>query len=253
MDAAERRMTARRPPIGDNVNRDKTSSSVRQESELSSGGKMLPGTFLALTDLLGRVVRNSEFTDATEKLEATYLYLGGCIKALLVFFQMLAELLEDLSVRSSEEEGRKLTPEDLSAIRYILYKAVTLGLGMHISDTFATDKMLGIYEEMLKDSRTNLPERIFIAMILLDLRLPQWEKYWRAIIDAKPRRQFVLDLLTDKIWRLIYTRPLQDGERNKLADITVHIEEIFGRPRHSKSKLIADVRKSAAATAKREG
>ena len=90
-------------------------------------------------------------------------------------------------------------------------------------------------------------------MLLLDLKHARWSEYWVPLIEDNAKRRFVLDLLTDKIWQLIHSRPLSDAERDRLADITVHIERLFGRPKADKSSIIADVRRSTAETIRREG
>jgi hypothetical protein len=90
-------------------------------------------------------------------------------------------------------------------------------------------------------------------MLLLDLQHARWPSYWIPLIEENSRRRFVLDLLTDKIWQLIHTRPISNAERDRLAGITVRIEERFGRSKTAKSSIIADVRKSTAETTRREG
>jgi hypothetical protein len=75
--------------------------------------------------------------------------------------------------------------------------------------------------------------------------------HFRTLWEFK--RRFVLDLLTDKIWELIHTRQLSNAERDRLAGITVHIEQLFGRPKADKSSIIANVRRSTAETIRREG
>lgn len=114
-------------------------------------------------------------------------------------------------------------------------------------------KCFAIYESILADNGTTNVEKLMLSMLLLDLRHPSWTIYWESLIDDNSKRRFVLDLLTDKIWQLIHTRPLPDAERDKLADVTVRIEEAFGRSKTQKSTIIAGVRKVAAETARREG
>jgi hypothetical protein len=90
-------------------------------------------------------------------------------------------------------------------------------------------------------------------MLLLDLKHTRWPEYRMPLIEENSKRRFVLDLLTDKIWELIHTRPLSNAERDRLAGITVHIEQLFGRPKADKSSIIANVRRSTAETIRREG
>jgi hypothetical protein len=90
-------------------------------------------------------------------------------------------------------------------------------------------------------------------MLLLDLKHTRWSEYWMPLIEENSKRRFVLDLLTDKIWQLIHTRPLSNAERDRLAGITVHIERLFGGSKSDKSSIIANVRRSTAETIRREG
>jgi len=118
---------------------------------------------------------------------------------------------------------------------------------------FATEKLAPIYEMILDDTKISSVERLLLSMILLDLRISRWPSHWEAMIEANAKRRFVLDILTDKIWRLIHTRPLPDTERDRLTALVVRIEEKLGAPKRAKSSIIANIRKRAAETTRREG
>jgi hypothetical protein len=112
--------------------------------------------------------------------------------------------------------------------------------------------LFGLFCQVVS-TRTTSAERLLLSMLLLDLRHYRWQDHWEKLIKENSKRRFVLDMLTDKIWQLIHTRPLPDAERDKLAQVTVRIEEAFGAPKSAKSSIIAGIRRSAAETKRRDG
>jgi predicted MPP superfamily phosphohydrolase len=244
-DASDRRL-ARRGASHLSRNTDDNSPSA------TPAMKMSPVSFSAALDLYGRVIRNSEFTDIAEKEAGTRLYLNNCGKIYLILCEVMSELLSEIK-DNPKEFTITLNQNDISAVRYIINKAIFLGFQDKISDELGTEKMFAIYETMLNDPKTSNLEKLMLSMLLLDLRHAHWPDYWTRLIDLNSKGRFVLDLLTDKIWRLIHTRPLPDAERDRLAHITVRIEERFGAPKFVRSSIIANVRRSAAETTRREG
>ena len=248
-DAADRRLAKRGQShrsidvIANNTNGEENLPSASPEMGIP------PWIFLEALDLYGRVIRNSEFTDATEKEAGARLYLQNCVKVILIICEVIDEILEE----HKEELKSDVTPDDIVAIRYLIDKAIFLGVHQKIVNELGTEKMFSISENILRDPTITTAERIVLSMLLLDLKHARWSEYWVPLIEDNAKRRFVLDLLTDKIWQLIYSRPLSDAERDRLADITVHIERLFGRPKADKSSIIADVRRSTAETIRREG
>src|SRR5271168_4977448 len=97
------------------------------------------GMFLSSLDLLGRIVRNSEFTDASEKESAARLYLRSCAKSLLLFNEVIGELLDAAQI-TSKERTAKLTPEEVMVVRYIATKAIFIWLQDTFISEFGTEK-----------------------------------------------------------------------------------------------------------------
>jgi len=246
-DATDRRLAKR-----GSSQRLRNANNEGNSPSVSSTTKMPPATFVRALDLYGRVIRNSEFTDAAEKEAGARLYLSSCGQIYLLLCEVVGDLLKEIS-ENPKEFGIDLDKDEIAAIRYIINKAMFIGLQSKMCDELGTEKMFAIYESMLNDAKTTNLERTMLSMLLLDLQHSNWTNYWVALVDMNSKRRFVLDLLTDKIWHLIHTRPVRDGERDRLANITVRIEGHFGRPKFAKSSIIAHVRKSAAETTRREG
>jgi hypothetical protein len=174
-DAADRRLAMRGQPhrsidvIASNTNGDENLPSASPE--------------MGALDLYGRVIRNSEFTDAIEKEAGARLYLQNCVKVILIICEVIDEILED----HKEELKSDLTPDDTAAIRYLLYKAIFLGVHKKVVNELGTEKMLSIYENILRDSTITSAERIVLSMLLLDLKHTRWPEYWMPLIEENSK------------------------------------------------------------------
>ena len=58
---------------------------------------MPAATFMRALDLDGRVIRNSEFTDAAEKEAGARLYLSSCGQIYLILCEVVGDLLKEIS------------------------------------------------------------------------------------------------------------------------------------------------------------
>jgi hypothetical protein len=128
------------------------SNNTNGDSKLpcTSSTKQMPaGMFLEALDLYGRILRNSEFSDATEKEAGARLYLHNCVKLFLILCEVIDEVLED-AIDNGKEPKIDVTPDDMVAIRYLIYKAVFLGVQKKVLDELGTEKMFSIYETILK-------------------------------------------------------------------------------------------------------
>jgi hypothetical protein len=156
-DAADRRLATRGQPhrsidvIASNTNGDENLPSASPETG------MPPRIFLEALDLYGRVIRNSEFTDAIEKEVGARLYLQNCVKVILIICEVIDEILE----HHKEELKSDLTPDDTAAIRYLIYKAIFLGVHKKVVNELGTEKMLSIYEKRLMHECPVNPDLVY--------------------------------------------------------------------------------------------
>jgi hypothetical protein len=122
----------------------------------------------------------------------------------------------------------------------------------NISDQVGTEKLSAIYEEIVADKSTTRAERLMLAMMMLDLGDPKWLSVWEGLIKECSGSRFVLDVLMERLWHLLHTRPISDAERKRVEAAAGRIEAAFGFPKQVHSNVVKNIRDTAKETARRE-
>lgn len=204
--------------------------------------------YLNSSNLLGRVVRNSEFDKREDKLAATKLYLDSVNRSFIVFCTVISDLIE--RVLENKEAKDKLTEADLRGIQYVLAK-ILFGIFVDASNrSLASEKLIPIYAELLANE-ANTSARILLCGLMLELGAPGWDDEWERLIEDSEKKRFVLDFLLDRLWELIHTRPLGEADRSRVEALATQIERKF-LPGFSNATLISSIRESARSTQRRD-
>ena len=253
MDATEREASARQrrtehPMVG--------GEKVAAEPDNENGQDTLspplePGQFMAAVDLLGRVLRNSEFTDAADKISAAKLHLRSTVQIMLLYMDIISGLIDELT--KSDTGKTTIKADEKDAVKYIILKIFFLFQSSAVNEQVATEKLAFIYDELAKDSATSTAEHVLIAMMMLETSHPSWLSQWETLIERFKNRRLILDLLMECLWRLLHTRPLSDQERVKVETAAGRIESAFGLTRKVQhSELVKTIRNTANQTAHEE-
>ena len=211
---------------------------------------MSPSAYLMGVDLLGRVVRNSEFNDANEKLDAARTYLDGVQRRHILYSEMFSDVIDAVTI----DEGAPLkgiNQDEKNTIKYIINQIWVLATTDNASDTFGTPKLLNIYEEIFNSEKSTLFEKIVISSIMMEGFMHDWQKYMEKIVSENVKNRFILDTLVGKIWALVHRKYIPDKERIKIEKLLDSIERSLGTSKHAKGFLIENVRKEAKKTEKR--
>lgn len=206
-------------------------------------------TFMSTVGLFGRVIRNSEFADAAEKLPAARLYLQSLIRCFVMFSNVVSELFEELR---NSPGGTKLGDDAIAVGSYVIRKLLMLGIEHVMNEQFGSEKLFGIYEMLLADESVSDAEKLFVAMLMLDLNHPEWKQHWHQIIEFNLKHRFVLDVFVEKMWIFIHSRALDDEERRALAAVALEIERAFGGESPDKGKFLTRVEKLIADVQRRD-
>jgi len=190
--------------------------------------------FVYVLSLYGKVIRNSEFTDASEKSEGLSLYLQGWIRTYLFLVNFLDGVLAELKGKGDESP---LTDEEIATTGYLLRVLLLLGIQGDIVAESGSEKLFPIYENALDGEGISDAERLILSMLLLDLDHPDWKARWEKLIAANAKHRFVLDLLLDKMWRLIHTRSLSESGRDAMAKVALEIERGYGGSQPAKGEF----------------
>jgi len=211
---------------------------------------MDPEEFMASVDLLGRVLRNSEFTDADDKVAAAKVHLDSTIKIMLLYSEIIKDLLNELG---KERDGKVLlSSEDVVAGRYIVLKMFVQFTSTNMTEQVGTEKLFGIFERALANPDVTIVEELLISMTLLDLGHPKWITHWERVIEKVKSDRFSLDLLMERLWYVIHTKPLSDAERKRVEAAAEKIEAAFGASRQARNETVKTIRDVAKETARQE-
>ncbi|WP_223564810.1 metallophosphoesterase family protein [Agrobacterium tumefaciens] len=211
---------------------------------------MTPSAYLTAIDLLGRVIRNSEFNDAKEKLDAAKTYLDGVQRRHILYSEMFSDVID----AATEDEGAPLNgiPEkEKNTIKYLINQIWVLYTADNVAETFGTPKLINTYEEIYNSNDSNLFEKVVISSVMMDGFMPNWHNYMDKTIELNVNNRFILDSFVGKIWNLIHTKHIPDKEREKIEKILDSIERSLGTPKQAKGLILESVRKETKNTEKR--
>ncbi|MDR3405955.1 MAG: hypothetical protein P4L99_25945, partial [Chthoniobacter sp.] len=197
---------------------------------------MSPIDFLISVDLLGRVVRNSEFTDIAEKTSATRLHLDSTARVALLYADVIGDIVENAnSVLKKKSAENVSSDQEMRGVRYILNKWLVIMFSVGAAQQIGTDKLFAVFEAIFEDQATSAFEKLIIAMMFLELGYPKWLAIWKKVIGAADGNRFVLDILMERLWHFIHTRPLGGPERRQVEAAAEMIDEAFGIPKQERS------------------
>ncbi|NTJ51521.1 hypothetical protein G6K93_31405 [Agrobacterium rhizogenes] len=211
---------------------------------------MSSSAYLAAIDLFGRVIRNSEFNDAKEKLDAARTYLDGVQRRHILYSEMFSDVID--AVTNDEDAPLKgLTEKERSTIKYIINQVWVQFTVDNAADVFGTPKLINTYQEIFNSSESNLFEKVVVASIMMDGFMNDWHKHMEKVIDLNINNRFILDSFVAKIWNLIHSKHIPENERLKIEKVLDSIERSLGTSKHAKGFILETVRKEAKRTEKR--
>ncbi len=211
---------------------------------------MDPTTFLQSVDLLGRVVRNSEFNDGKEKTEATRLYLDCMQKRHMLYSELFSDVI-DAATEDEDAPLKGISDQEKRTIKYIINQVWALVTSENAYEFLGTPKLMGVYEDIFNSADANTFEKITLSLMMMEGLMPKWNDYVDRVVLEHKSNRFVLDVFVAKIWRLIHARYIPDIERVKIEKSLDIIERNLGTAKRDKGYLLEAVRKETTKTEKR--
>ena len=200
--------------------------------------------------LLGRVLRNSEFTSKIKKEIGIKLYLSGASRLFLHIDEMIFELFKCM-VDVAKEEDELLDEKSVKGLRYYLTKKVMLFIGEQMNDDLATRKLVPTMEGMIVNENISLVEKTFLVSLQLDCPNDRWGNHWKQHAQESGKQRLPVEFLTDKLWKHIHSKALSVKEQENVAQVAYELERSLGASKSSKGIVLEGIR-SAAKKATRE-
>jgi len=202
-------------------------------------------------ELLGRIIRNSEFTDASEKANAAKIFFKSWVKSYLGVNQELIQVVESVKC-NMEDSTDSMSEEEARAIRYIMQTIFLTLVSEIVREQIGTVKLESIYSDLMDDKNLTSGEHLLISMLTFDLGHKKWHVYWGELIKRHSNHRFVLETLVNKVWAAVHTRVISDQERLRIEDILEQIESALGTPKQNKSMWIEELRRATIKNQKEE-
>ncbi len=253
MDEADRNLSKKKSENGTSNglrgSKAEVGSSVAAKPTVAAD-KLRPLEYLSAVSLLGKVLRNSEFTDVDQKIRATQCYIDATMRVFLIYVDVIDDAIKIASSKAVHDDIFN-NEQEKRIVRTIMLQ---LWLSMMLGDTceqISTDKLSIVYESIIQDQEASAFARMVIANLLLDNFHPKWTEYWLRLIEENKKSVFILNVLIDRVWRVLHSKALPPAERDRMATIADAIERAMGTSKHVKSELFRTIREAASKTTRR--
>ena len=247
MDAAERRVTrrvteAKSSTSGiDGDRKDLFGENVDERKELSVRPMGLV-EYLSATDLLARVIRNSDFTEFSVKGPATKLVLKSMVKICLLIRKEIVSLLDETISKSGEYS---LSEEDRKSLTYLINKMVVTVSALTAVDLLASPNIIPMAEEILLEPELSVAERIYLCFLLQGCRANGWHTHFSDLLKEKGNSGFVVECVIERIQGIVNTQYLDERENEKLHSVIDTVEEVLNWGTGIKGQVISNLKKAA--------
>ncbi|MBU2959809.1 metallophosphoesterase [Citreicella sp. C3M06] len=256
MDAAEARLASNgKPEIsskprsdvegGEKVSSDLTPSSIVEDnSSVLSQPNLKVTAFMSALSLLGKVLRNSEFTDKARKIDGVRIYTQNSVRFFLFMYEVISDVFSDM-VDAVNQDDAVLDEEAVRGLHYFLTKRMMLFVDSRMVDDLASVKLIPVMEEVLNSAETSTSEKTFLVGVQLDCPNPNWNKHWAKHSKEFKKHRISNEFLADKLWQHIHTKALDTREQSKVEQAALDLELALGRPKAAKSAILQGIRSAS--------
>lgn len=219
-------------------------------SVLSQPSLKIPA-FMSALSLLGKVLRNSEFTAKERKAEGVRVYTQNSVKFFLLMYEVISDVFSDM-VNSVNQDEAVLDEEAIRGLHYFLTKRMMLFVDSRMVDDLASVKLIPVMEEILNSSETSTSEKTFLVGVQLDCPNPNWNTHWAKHSKEFKKHRISNEFLADKLWQHIHTKALDSKEQGKVEQAALELELALGRPKAAKSAILQGIRSASLESKRRD-
>jgi predicted MPP superfamily phosphohydrolase len=193
-------------------------------------------------ELLGRIVRNSEFDDLDNKIPALEFYLEFSEYNICLFLGFIQDILNVIN-NNQDILVEHITSNDLEHITNILRVIFPIGVCSMIREQAGSEKLIPTLEFLLDQRTRSFGIKFLICALLLDLGA---SNSVRRIFDLAKSYQldpFKITLIHEKLCANYDIRLYRDFQKLELENAIADIEVISGKDPKLKGAIIANRRK----------
>lgn len=207
--------------------------------------------FMSALSLLGKVLRNSEFTTKARKTAGVKIYTQNTVKFFLLMYEVVSDVFADMVDAVNHEEA-VLDEEAIRGLHYFLTKRMMLFVDSRMVDDLASVKLIPVMEEILNSADTTTSEKTFLVGLQLDCPNPNWNKHWAKHSKEFKKHRISNEFLADKLWQHIHTKALSSKEQSKVEQAALDLELTLGRPKASKGVILQGIRSASLESKRRD-
>lgn len=214
----------------------------------NSARKMSPSEYVQSTDILARVIRNSDFTDFDVKGPATRRVLQNTVKVCLLIRRELVELLDEAFANGQKPDGQKsdgLSQDEKNALMGFLSRLMVNGSAIMISDQLSSPNIVLTAKEILAEGGLCLAEKIYLTFLLQACKSTDWHDHFVSLLKDRPDSGFLVECVLGRVQRIVHTQFLDDQENAKVRAVIDAAQEVLGWGAQQKSQVLTDLRKAA--------
>ena len=254
MDAAEAQLSGgSRPKVAEKKNAKAARANATNQKDSSFTGGASDGltiksqprldvlSFMATLSLLGKVLRNSEFTSKERKTKGVRLYTQSSARFFLLLYEVVSDGFIHMVDAINEDEA-VFDEEAIRGLHYFLTKRMMLFVEERMVEDLASVKLIPVMEEILASVDVSVSEKTFLVGLQLDCPNKNWDKHWIDHSKDVKKHRIAIEFLADKLWQHIHRKALGSKEQGKVEAVALELELALGRPRASKGVILQGIR-----------
>jgi hypothetical protein len=191
--------------------------------------------------LLGRVIRNSEFEDLSQKELSLASYLERVSRILAYVNEAVDEIMRD---KEGSEKGIE-TQKKYDFIEGIVRIFVCLIYATQSADAVTSNSLVAVFEKIFSNKETPVGVRFLAVWCLLNVKGVRALKMARAALERKDMPPWGLRLLAEKLISIQMLRFYRPEDESQLDNLIADYCVALGADKRAKQGFINHLKKSA--------
>lgn len=198
--------------------------------------------FLAI-ELLGKIVRNSEFDDKDSKVVGLEYYIDFSQEIIITIISLIEEAV-GIILEHKDEFPKEFKESDLENIANTLKILLSTNITVLMAEQIGTEKLIGVIQEMIRNDTNTFGRKFFLTCFLFDLRVAGAIEALYELAEANQDKYKRLIIL-EKLCHNYTLHRYQDGDKAKLENAIADVEVLLGANKESKGNLITHRRQKS--------
>lgn len=244
LDAAERRAIERNDKKGSGSDAAADAEKAKEFALTpSTPNAMAVGEYVEAIELLGRIVRNSDFTDYEDKYPAARLYVEAFGKICVIFHKQMGDIIREQQKKYGGSAN--ISDDDARVLLYVMTMIISRIASDRFVEQLSSPNIAPLMSEMISEKGVSGIERMFIAFLLQVIRGRGWEKDWSALLKDAGKSGIIMENSIARMRTIVNWQFLNDREHEKLHKVIDATEEVLGWSGAQKGAMIENLKQVA--------